>query len=525
MAKKSPNPIDKHVGSRVRMRRMMVSHEPGEARRTARHHLSAGAEIREGHEPDRREPPAADCDRAVGAGRILLRRRPGPARRRQRHVGAGFPCLRLGIPRHLRGPGADQGVHEDQGPESAPPHRRSRRGASPATSAAERQLAARQLAHHRPHLDRAPRSLQETLPSEASAIAPRGWQQEFPVSRSNYLFTSESVSEGHPDKVCDRISDEIVDAFFALGRSTAGTHAAARRLRDAGAPPTASCSPARRAVPPRSRRRSSSSARARRSRTSATSRRASTGRTPRSRCCCTPSPPTSRKASTPPATRTKAPATRASCSATPADETPELMPAPLHYSHNILKLHGRGAPLRRDARRSARTPRARSPCATRTASRWRRPQIVVSTQHIDADADRRATCRRSSSPTSARRCPTGWITENHRLARQPDRQVRHRRPGRRLRPHRPQDHRRHLRRRGPARRRRVLGQGPDQGRPLGRLRRALSRQERGRRRSRRPLHHPDLLRDRRVAAAVDLRRPARHRPGRRGQAREGAAAR
>src|SRR5690242_8752011 len=34
---------------------------------------------------------------------------------------------------------------------------------------------------------------------------------------SSYLFTSESVSEGHPDKVCDRISDEVVDAFFRLG--------------------------------------------------------------------------------------------------------------------------------------------------------------------------------------------------------------------------------------------------------------------------------------------------------------------
>jgi S-adenosylmethionine synthetase len=34
------------------------------------------------------------------------------------------------------------------------------------------------------------------------------------VSRSSYLFTSESVSEGHPDKVCDRISDAIVDAFL-----------------------------------------------------------------------------------------------------------------------------------------------------------------------------------------------------------------------------------------------------------------------------------------------------------------------
>jgi S-adenosylmethionine synthetase len=34
------------------------------------------------------------------------------------------------------------------------------------------------------------------------------------VSRANYLFTSESVSEGHPDKVCDQISDAILDAFI-----------------------------------------------------------------------------------------------------------------------------------------------------------------------------------------------------------------------------------------------------------------------------------------------------------------------
>ena len=34
------------------------------------------------------------------------------------------------------------------------------------------------------------------------------------MARNNYLFTSESVSEGHPDKVSDRISDEIVDLFF-----------------------------------------------------------------------------------------------------------------------------------------------------------------------------------------------------------------------------------------------------------------------------------------------------------------------
>ena len=30
----------------------------------------------------------------------------------------------------------------------------------------------------------------------------------------SYLFTSESVSEGHPDKVCDRVSDTVLDLFL-----------------------------------------------------------------------------------------------------------------------------------------------------------------------------------------------------------------------------------------------------------------------------------------------------------------------
>ncbi|MCK4939159.1 MAG: methionine adenosyltransferase, partial [Rhodospirillaceae bacterium] len=34
------------------------------------------------------------------------------------------------------------------------------------------------------------------------------------MALKNYLFTSESVSEGHPDKICDRISDAVVDAFL-----------------------------------------------------------------------------------------------------------------------------------------------------------------------------------------------------------------------------------------------------------------------------------------------------------------------
>ena len=40
------------------------------------------------------------------------------------------------------------------------------------------------------------------------------------MARQNYSFTSESVSEGHPDKVCDRISDEIVDLVYKEARKT-----------------------------------------------------------------------------------------------------------------------------------------------------------------------------------------------------------------------------------------------------------------------------------------------------------------
>ncbi|MEF2073800.1 methionine adenosyltransferase [Consotaella aegiceratis] len=40
------------------------------------------------------------------------------------------------------------------------------------------------------------------------------------MTRSDYLFTSESVSEGHPDKVCDRISDEVVDLFYREAKTS-----------------------------------------------------------------------------------------------------------------------------------------------------------------------------------------------------------------------------------------------------------------------------------------------------------------
>ena len=92
--------------------------------------------------------------------------------------------------------------------------------------------------------------------------------------------------------------------------------------------------------------------------------------------------------------------------------------------------------------------------------------------------------------------------------------LRDRRPGGRRGPHRPQDHRRHLRRHGPPRRRRVLRQGPEQGRPLGRLRGALRGQERRRGRPGRALRGAGRVRDRRRAPGVGDGGDVRHREDR-----------
>ena len=53
------------------------------------------------------------------------------------------------------------------------------------------------------------------------------------MTRNNYIFTSESVSEGHPDKLCDRISDAVLDAMISVepeARVAAETFATTNRV-------------------------------------------------------------------------------------------------------------------------------------------------------------------------------------------------------------------------------------------------------------------------------------------------------
>ena len=215
------------------------------------------------------------------------------------------------------------------------------------------------------------------------------------------------------------------------------------------------------------------------------------------------------------------------CTESEVYEKNSFMPAPIYFAHKILKVLS-------DKRRAGQLfdlqPDAKSQVTVKYVDG--KPvgctKVVVSTQHnaksrngkkytpgmvkdMIADAVESRAAERLDAEAAVR------------LPGQPDRQFRDRRTGRRLRPHRPQDHRRHLWRLRPARRRRLLRQGPDQGRPLGRLCRALSRQERGRRRHRRTLHHPGCLCDRRRRSDVGAGRYPRHRQGRREEARKGSA--
>ena len=191
------------------------------------------------------------------------------------------------------------------------------------------------------------------------------------------------------------------------------------------------------------------------------------------------------------------------------------MPAPIYYSHRLVEQQ---AKVRKQ--RNSPLPWLRPDAKSQVTLRYDDGQIagidavVLSTQHdpgIKHKADLvEACCEHILKPVLP--ASLAGLAAQVEDAHQSDRQVRDRRPGRRLRPDRAQDHRRHLRRHGPPRRRRVLRQGPVQGRPLGRLRRALRGQEHRRRRHRRQVRGAGQLRHRRGPPDLHLGHHLRHRP-------------
>ena len=199
------------------------------------------------------------------------------------------------------------------------------------------------------------------------------------------------------------------------------------------------------------------------------------------------------------------------------NETPELMPMPISLAHKLARRLA-------EVRRNGLVPYLRPDGKTQVTVRYvdGRPvaveKVLISTQHADG-----IDCETQIKPDLWEHVLEPVAPGRHvrrggapaQLHGQPHRAVRDRRADGRLRPDRAQDHRRHLRRHGPPRRRRLQRQGSDEGRPLGRLCRPLGRQDRRRRRPGRPRRGAGGLRDRHGAPGVgdgrDLRYRA-HRP-------------
>jgi S-adenosylmethionine synthetase len=132
------------------------------------------------------------------------------------------------------------------------------------------------------------------------------------MARQNYLFTSESVSEGHPDKVCDQISDTIVDLIIGRepeARVAVETAATTNRVvlmgevsvsEENAFSPEEICAAARETI-----------------REIGYMQKGFHFKTALIECLIHEQSPDIAQASMPPRTRTRAPATRASCSATP----------------------------------------------------------------------------------------------------------------------------------------------------------------------------------------------------------------
>ena len=333
----------------------------------------------------------------------------------------------------------------------------------------------------------------------------------------NYLFTSESVSEGHPDKVCDRISDEIVDLVFREAKKTGmdpgnvriacETLATTNRvviagevrvphtllkkdkagnvLRDAsGAPvvnPAKFKSTARNAIKAIGYEQSGFHWKKCRIDVLLHGQSADIAQGVDEH-----------------GNKDVGAGDQGIMFGYASRETPELLPAPIYYAHKILEMltHAPQERRRRGEESSAPTPRARSPVKYENGHPVGVTQIVVSTQHVD-DTLSSDDVRRIVEPYVREALPQGWIT---------DATVWHVNPtgkfvvggpdgdagvtGRKIivdtyggaAPHG-----------GGA----FSRQGPHQGRSLRRLRRPLPGQKRRRRWPRRSRHDPAQLRHRR----------------------------
>ncbi|GDX37822.1 S-adenosylmethionine synthase [Methylocystaceae bacterium] len=229
------------------------------------------------------------------------------------------------------------------------------------------------------------------------------------MTRKNYLFTSESVSEGHPDKVSDRISDEIVDEFFREGvkagidpyaiRVAAETLCTTNRVIIAGEvrgphiPFERIAEIARKAI-----------------RAIGYEQHGFHWNTANIEVLLHEQSVDIAQGVDAAGNKDEGAGDQGIMFGYAVRETPELMPAPLYYSHKILELL---ANARHSGKEKGLGPDAKSQVTVRyeNGKPVEATQIVLSHQHIDENLSP-ADIRRISEPYIREALPKDWITNN-----------------------------------------------------------------------------------------------------------------
>jgi S-adenosylmethionine synthetase len=231
------------------------------------------------------------------------------------------------------------------------------------------------------------------------------------MSRKNFVFTSESVSEGHPDKVCDRISDEIVDLFYreALDqgfdpwsvRVACETLATTNYVVIAGE-----------TRGPASVTKNKIDAAARKAIRDIGYEQSGFHWETAKIVILLHSQSADIAAGVDAAGEKKEEGAgdQGIMFGYACDETPELMPAPLYYSHKILKLL---AEARHSGKEKALGPDAKSQVSViyRNGKPVGASQIVVSHQHLDENLSSKDVLK-IVKPYVKKALPKGWITED-----------------------------------------------------------------------------------------------------------------
>ena len=228
------------------------------------------------------------------------------------------------------------------------------------------------------------------------------------MPRQNYLFTSESVSEGHPDKVCDRISDEVVDLFYREGpksglsewdiRAACETMATTNRVVIAGETRGPKhlmedniVDLARQAIKDIGYEQDGFH-----------------WRHCNIEVLLHAQSPHIAQGVDASGNKDEGAGDQGIMFGYACTETPELMPAPIFYSHKILRLLA-------DARKSGKEPKLGPDAKSQVTLRYEngKPveavQIVLSTQHLDAEMTSDHV-REVVEPYIRRALPQGWIT-------------------------------------------------------------------------------------------------------------------